>query len=136
MNDEIESELKNRMILAGLSIELPVAYPNVEFTPPDDGSGFIDFQIVWADNRVIGLKGQTEQRGRLIMVLAMPLNRGSLSSASLAREIAAVYPANLTILLPTGGYVRIEDRPSIRTGYRDGLYWRTPIVAKFQSMQA
>lgn len=136
MNDEIESELKNRMILSGLSVPLPVAYPNVEFVPPEDGSGFIDFQITWAENRSIGLKGQTEQRGRLIMVLAMPLNQGSLLSSGLAREIAAIYPANLIIPLPTGGNVRIEDRPSIRTGYRDGLYWRTPVVAKFQSMQA
>lgn len=136
MNDEIEGELKNRMIHAGLSMELPVAYPNVEFEPPADGSGFIDFQMVWADAQDLSLKSSKDVSGRLVLVLAMPLNGGTLKSLGFAKELAELYPKNLRLPLPSGGHVRISNSPSIRTGYRDGLYWRTPIVVPFQSMVA
>lgn len=134
MNDEIEAELKNLLELMSLSEELPIAFPNVEFTPPEGGSGFISADFVFADKRRIGLKNAEELTGRMILVLAMPNNQGSLKSTKLAREISACFPGNLRIPLPSGGHVRVTEGPSIRSGYPDGMYWRTPVVVSFQML--
>lgn len=134
MNRAISDALKLRLDQLAVSPPLGVAWPNRDFTP--DGSDWLQVSIERAENARLSHGGATRFSGVLALVLCTALNRGSGEAESLADIIAAHFPVDLRLPVAGGGSVRVTTRPSVRSGYRDGAYWRTPILIPFEALAA
>ncbi len=125
----IGAALKARLGTLSFSPAIPVAWPNKDFSP--DGDRFLQATIVPAPNQRITIRAQHRRSGSLIVTVASRVNNGSGEGDGLADAVAAHFPADL-ILDAGGNRLRITEAPSIREGFQDGGYWRTPVIIPFE----
>lgn len=88
---------------------LPVAMPDISFTPPADNKYLrVDFfanKPAWE-----GLGAETMDQGLLQIVVVWPWNRGVIAPRRIAAEVAAHFPKGL-ILTGSGVKVTINKTP-------------------------
>jgi hypothetical protein len=65
--------------------------------------------------------------GSVVITIASRVNNGSGEGDGLADAVAAHFAADLRFQ-----GIRITSSPSIREGFVDGGYWRTPVVIPFE----
>lgn len=118
----------------GLSFNpaIPVAYPNRDFTPPADR--WILASIERAENGRVDLGDGTRFSGSVVLIVCTKPNKGSGEGEDLADAIATAFQANIALPIVGGGHVRVTARPSVRSGYLDGGWWRTPVVVPFAAL--
>jgi hypothetical protein len=127
---QIGAALKARIDSLSFTPAIPLAWPNKDFKP--DGPRFIQVQILPAPNQRLTLNGRHRRYGSLILTVASRVANGSGEGDGLADAVAAHFPCDLT--LDAGGHVlRITDAPSVREGFLEGGFWRTPVVIPYET---
>ena len=128
---EIGNAFKDEIDDFATARNLPVAWPNVDFTP--DALPYLDVQFAPAPNDRLTLKSRTKTYGSLIITVVGAKGVGSAASEGLADEIADKFAVDYTIKTLTNR-LRITVAPSIREGLRDGPHWRVPVVIPYEML--
>lgn len=127
----IGAALKAHLASLTFSPAIPIAWPNKDYTP--DGSRFLAVEFVRAPNERLTLNGRHRRGGSVVVTVASRVNNGSGEGDGLADAVAAHFAVD-TVLDADGQRVRITAEPSIRGGFIDGGYWRTPVVIPFEAL--
>ena len=138
---EVGAALKAR--LASLTFNPPrrVVWPNRDFPITEKrnsravpAESFLAASIVRVPNERLTIAGQTRFAGTLVVVVASAAGVGSGEGDSIADAVAAHFPQDLALPVASGSTVRITEAPSIRDGYLDGSFWRTPVQIPFEAI--
>lgn len=126
---EIGAAIKTRIASLTFSPAMPVAWPNKDYTPA--GERFLQVQILPAPNTRLTLGGRHRLAGSIILTVASKPGNGSGEGDGLADAVAAHFPCDL--VLTAGDHrLRITEAPSIRDGFLDNGFWRTPVVIPYE----
>ena len=99
--------------LTGAAGALPVAWPNVSFSPPTSGKFLrVDFIPNRVDRVEIASDGTHQMRGLLQVSVMWPQNVGTDAPMDIAGAIVSAYPADLT-LWDGALRVRVYQRPAV-----------------------
>lgn len=115
------------------------AWPKEEFTPPTEGGTSAPYlEIAHLPNAVqrpfIGHDDPNWRTGILQISLMYPvaLKHHGEVDIQYAGQIAAHF--NQSVTMPYDDVVvGIERSPDVAQGYRDGVYWRTPVSIRWQA---
>lgn len=121
----IRSELETKIAAyaASLSPALPVAYEGVPFTPPTNGSGYLQpFLLANTVTNVTTDGKRLRTRGNFQINCWVPDGTGSKKVEDLANAVAALYPT-----LPKTGTVSIESPPQTSAAFTNAS-WRVITV--------
>ncbi|EJM92408.1 phage tail terminator-like protein [Pseudomonas sp. GM67] len=81
---------------------LPIAYEDVDFTPPADGSPYLQAFLLPANTTSEDLEGKhTAYRGVFQVSVVTKAGSGRGAAESIADEIAALFPNNLALTKTT-----------------------------------
>jgi hypothetical protein len=128
----IGAALKARLSSLTFSEETPVAWPNRDFAPSTDR--WMTAQIVHAPNQRLTIGNRNRRAGSFVVTVASRTNAGSGEGDGIADAVAAHFPADLAITAGTGT-IRVTETPSVRQGFQDGGYWRTPVTIPFEVLE-
>lgn len=126
---QTHAAIKARIEALTFTPAIPVAWPNKDYTPT--GERFLQVAIVPAPAQRMTLDALHRRAGSVVITVASRPNNGSGEGDGLADAVAAHFPADLKLTAGSGA-VRITAAPSIREGFRDGGFWRTPVVIPFE----
>lgn len=112
-------------LAATFSPVIPVAWPNKDYSP--DGNRYMQVAIIPAPTQRMTIDALHRRAGSVVITVASRVNNGSGEGDGLADAVAAFFPADLRF-----SGIRITASPSIREGFLDGAYWRTPVVIPFE----
>ena len=126
---QIGDALKARLSALAFNPAMPVAWANVDYTP--SGSRFLAVQIVPAPNDRLTLGSETRRSGTFVVTVASKGNAGTREGEGIADAVAAQFPVDLVIPLAFGR-LRITAAPSIRGGFMDAGFWRTPVAIPYE----
>lgn len=122
--------------LAGLALSpaLPVAWPLVDFTPPAGGwwleasPGRTATTERWMSN-----EAPAEHLGIMQVTVIAPLGSGHAPSLDVAGAVAAHF-AKGTCLTQGAISLTIYEHPTVVTPYRDDMFLRTPVIARWRAI--
>jgi hypothetical protein len=117
--------IKARIQALTFTPAIPVAWPNKDFSPT--GERFLQVAIVPAPPQRMTIDALHRRAGSVVITVASRANNGSGEGDGLADAVAAHFPADLRF-----SGIRVTASPSIREGFQDGGYWRTPVVIPFE----
>lgn len=117
--------IKARIEALAFSPAIPIAWPNKDYTPT--GERFLQVAIVPAPAQRMTIDALHRRAGSIVITVASKPNNGSGEGDGLADAVAAHFPADLRF-----SGIRITASPSIREGFIDGAFWRTPVVIPFE----
>lgn len=126
----IGAALKAHLDALLFSPAMPIAWPNRKYAP--DGSRHLVAEIVRAPKDRLTIADHHRTAGSLVVTVVTPVNNGSGEADGLADAVAAHFPADFKIALTGGGSIRFTAAASVRDGFRDGSYWRTPLTIPFE----
>lgn len=126
---QIGAALKARLSELIFTPALPVAWPNRDFAPNGD---HLAVAIVPAEAQRLGVKAMHRYAGTLSITVVSTGGRGSGEGDGKADAVAAHFPADLKLTLAGGATLRITQSPSVREGFIDAGYWRTPVLVPFE----
>lgn len=133
----VGAAIKDRVATAAASFApaIPVAWPNKDFVPPTDPHNprFLQVQIIPAPQERMTMNGRHRRSGSVVLTVASRPNNGSGEGDGLADAVAAYFPCD-HVLTAGGQRLRVTEAPSIREGFIDGGYWRTPVVIPYELM--
>lgn len=121
--------IKARIEALAFTPAMPIAWPNKDYTPT--GDRFLQVAIVPAPAQRMTLDALHRRAGSVVITVASRLNNGSGEGDGLADAVAAHFPADLKLTAGTKR-LRITEAPSIREGFNDNGFWRTPVVIPFE----
>ena len=128
----LETEIFSALLdhLAAGFVALPIAYPNVQFDPPE--SGYAEAKIFRdpAYQAALGASGYNRHSGYLQVGIYRPLNEGVVVAMNYAGDIATLFKRGTT-LSTASTIVRINEPPSIRNGLDVPPYTIVPIVIPY-----
>ncbi len=126
---EIGFAFKDRLEAYALSNLMPVAWPNIDFTPSGDldAPPYLEIQFAPAPNERLTLGDRSRVYGSVIITVVARKGVGSARSEEVADEIAGIFPVDFTM-----GRTRVTVAPSVREGIRDGAHWRVPVVIPYE----
>jgi hypothetical protein len=110
---------------ATFSPAIPVAWQNRDYQSA--GAKFLQVTIIPAPNQRMTIDALHRRAGSAVITLASAAGVGSGEGDGIADAVAAYFPADLTF-----SGIRITASPSIREGFIDGGFWRTPVVIPFE----
>lgn len=114
-----------------LSPALPVAYPNVPFSPPSGTYLEAAFLPNTNTNLFIGNSDPTQHQGLLqVTVIYKPAN-GIVKPNDIAGAIVAHF-AKGTRLTSGGVTVRVYDKPSVAAPLQDADHLRIPVTVRYR----
>ncbi|MCU0732549.1 MAG: DUF4128 domain-containing protein, partial [Hyphomonas sp.] len=114
----------------GFSPAIPVAWENRDFTPPEGRHFVADFIPAPKERLTIGTHHRAA--GSLAVVVASRTNMGTGEALGLAGAIVAGFPCDTRLETTDGKTIRITAEPSIRQGFKDGGWWRTPVIIPWE----
>lgn len=78
---------------AGYSPDLPVAYPDVSFTPPDEGQ-WLEVVAIWNgnDNYGVGNAGPSVEMGMFRVLVMSRSGLGIMAGQALAEDVCGAFP--------------------------------------------
>lgn len=126
---EIGAALKARLAALTFSPAIPISWPNRDFAP--GGTRYLAAQIEGIPNQRLTIGGAHRIAGTLLVSVVIPAGGGSGEADGIADAVAAHFPCDLRLSL-SSATLRVISAPSVRTGYRDGAYWRVPVVISFE----
>lgn len=112
-------------LAATFSPTIPVAWPNKDYQPT--GDRFMQVAIIPAPAQRMTLDALHRRAGSVVVTIASRTNNGSGEGDGLADAVAAYFPADLAF-----SGVRVTASPSIREGFTDSGFWRTPVTIPFE----
>lgn len=127
---QIGAALKARLATLTFSPAIPVGWPNRDFVPTGD---HMTVAIVPAESQRLGVTAMHRYSGSLVVTVCTQNTRnGSGESDGKADAVAAHFAADLRLPLSGGKTLRITQAPSVREGFIDKGYWRTPVTIPFE----
>lgn len=126
---QIGAALKAHLAELTFTPALPVAWPNRDFTPDGD---HLTAAIVPAEAERLGVKAMHRFAGSMVITVCSRGGRGSGEGDGKADAVAQHFAADTRLTLSGGGTLRITQAPSVREGFIDAGYWRTPIIVPFE----
>ena len=133
IDENIERALENAVRDFVTIASLPVAWPNMTFTP--DGGPYLEARIFRNENTRLFVKGSAPhmRQGILQLTVRTALNLGAAPAMALAGAIVEQFPADREMFsehVP----VTVERAPSILTPIREAAYWAVPVSIRFRSL--
>jgi hypothetical protein len=128
----IGAALKARLGTFAFTPAVPIAWPNKDFTPPTGAEArYLRVDFVRAPNERLTIKGRHRRSGSVVVTVASRANNGSGEGDGLADAVATHFPVDLILQAGTER-LRITAEPSIRDGFLDGAFWRTPVIIPWE----
>jgi len=129
----IKTALKDRLIALTFSPTIPIAWPNRDFVAPtvDLDARWFEAVFVTAPVQRLTIRARHRRSGSMVVTVASRVNKGTAQGEGLADAIAAHFPADLR-LVAGANRIRITEDPSVRDGFLDGGYWRTPVIIPWE----
>lgn len=135
--------LESRVAVICSSLGLPVAWPNIAFTPPDNAP-YGRVYILPAQTVGQGLEGQLRTyQGILQLNIIAPAGSGVTLARGLAKSVADAFPeglplvdGDLTVYINGPPQVRtpIQDRPtSSPNGTTGSITYTTPVSMQYRA---
>lgn len=131
VEENIEAALLARVATLETTPALPVAWPNITFTPGTGPYLRVD-HLPNATTRFL-LKGSDPhlRQGILQLTVVAPLRQGPSPGTKLAGAVAAHFPADLALF--SGGIkVRISKAPSIAPAMKTDVSWDVPVSVTYE----
>lgn len=134
--------LKAQVLVAALANSLAVAWPAAElFTPPSSGATLLPYLAVGytsggPQRQFVGSQETQLWTGVLTLVRAAPLGASLAAHTEAAATLVAPYFREGTGVAYDGVRVCFMQEPSVKEGYRDNGYWRTPVVIPWRVSSA
>lgn len=116
----VESDTRVAIEALILTAGYPVAFENVDFSPP--GEIWLDVQLFRSGTDRLTLDAAHRRVGFLQVAVMAPQGYGTGAVDAVAEEIQALFPADLML-----GPARVTRLPEIAGGYPDGAWFRVPI---------
>lgn len=133
IESDIETALFDRVTSLSLTPPLPIAWPNVDYTPPTDGLYLAVQHFPNGVSRYSQTGADPKQRiGILQLTVVTPLNQGASNATLIAGQIAEHFPADL-IMRSGAVKVTVTDAPSIAPAIKTDASWDTPLSIPYFS---
>jgi hypothetical protein len=127
-NSDILASLCSHLADLALDPALPVAWPNVDFTPPSNGYLAVSHFPASVTQIETGSLGRDRYRGLFQVSVLKKHGIGSIAGGlTAANDIAAHFDRGSYIETDGGLFVRIRQTPFVGPGFKDGSYWQTPV---------
>lgn len=126
---QIGAALKARLATLAFSPAIPVGWPNRDFVPTGD---HMTVAIVPAESQRLGVTAMHRFAGSMVVTVCTAGGKGSGEGDGKADAVAAHFAADLRLPLSGGNTLRITQAPSVREGFIDKGYWRTPVTIPFE----
>lgn len=112
---------------------LPVAFENVTFTPPANGSTYLRAFLLPADTTSRDLAGDNRNRSGVFQInIVAPIGTGPGAAEGIAAELEALFPMNL--LLTSGTFQVLQTSPvRKRRGITEDARYTVPVDFEYQS---
>lgn len=131
----IETALFARMALLVLAPALPVAWPNVAFTPPSPRRYLRVSHLPNTTDRLYqGQKGSHRHQGILQVLVCHPLNSGETAAREIAGTVASHFPAGLK-LYSGEAKVKITKRADIASALTTDTEIHIPVSIAYRSFK-
>lgn len=131
VEENIEAALFARVAALELTPARQIAWPNVPFTPP--AAAYIE--VVHFPNRPqrVFLRGSDPhfRQGILQLTVRGPLNEGAAPATRIAGEIAAHFPADLT-LYSDGLKIKVQSAPRTWPAEKTDTSWAVQIDVAYE----
>lgn len=135
--------LESRVAIIAESLGLPIAWPNIAFTPPDDAP-YGRVYVLLAQTVGQDLEGQLRTyQGILQLNIIAPAGSGVTLARGLAKSVADAFPeglplvdGDLTVYINGPPQVRqpIQDRPaSSPNGTTGSITYTTPVSMQYRA---
>lgn len=135
--------LESRVAITAESLGLPIAWPNIAFTPPDDAP-YGRVYVLPAQTVGQDLEGQLRTyQGILQLNIIAPAGSGVTLARGLAKSVADAFPeglplvdGDLTVYINGPPQVRqpIQDRPtSSPNGTTGSITYTTPVSMQYRA---
>ena len=109
----MEEAIKQRLFAQLVGQSLPIAWPNVDFIPPEDQKWLkVDYIPNRVDRLFVGSTEPHQYLGLLQVSVCWPLGAGTDDAGQVAQEIVDLFPVDLK-LGTTDPIVRIYERSSV-----------------------
>ena len=134
IEEKIEAALFDRVHALGLTPALPVAWPNMAFTPPAPGGHYLRVDHLPNVNSRLFMKGSAPHRrqGILQLTVVMPLNQGAPPATAKAGQVAEKFPADLRFEKDSVR-VRIQAAPDVLAAVKTDVSWDLPVSIRYEA---
>ena len=136
IEQDIETALFERVASLTLSPVLPVAWPNVNFTPPDDGKYL---EVSHFPNGVsryaLGGGNASSRIGLLQLTVVTPLNQGPANATAIAGEVAAHFN-DATVMFEGVAKVFVTKAPELAPAIKSDVSWSVPVTISYECNSA
>jgi hypothetical protein len=114
---------------------LPVAWPNITFTPPQPPEAWVRFTVVDVKGQQIEMGSANNTHrvyGSLILQVFWPADEGDGDALALGDALGELYRQQIFNFpdTPFSGHVRMRD-PNVREIGRDGAFWQVNVTIPF-----
>lgn len=128
----IEAALFARVASLALSPAIPVAWPNVSFTPPTAGYLRVTHVPNIARRLFLGSTDPHQRLGLLQVDAFTPLNKGASAATEIAGMVAEHFPADLKMTSGTVT-VRVTKAPDVAQAIADDAFWFVPVTVSYEA---
>ncbi len=119
--------------MAGEAGALPIAWPNISFTPPATGKWLrVDFIPNRVDRVSIGSAEPHRLRGLMQVSVMWPLGQGTDAAADIAGAIVGLFPADL-VLWDGDLRVRVVQRPAVAGAIVEEQRVMVPVTVEWEA---
>jgi hypothetical protein len=114
-------------------LNMPIAFENKSFTPPADGSGYVESRLMPADpdDAMLGSAIYIE-RGIYQVTLCYPEGKGPKDSDSKGDMLRKRF-ARGTFVEKDGITTNVVGVPALRAGFPSNGIWRVPLSVAWQA---
>lgn len=130
VESQITEALLQRLAALTLSPVLPIANPNVTFTPPASGP-YLQANILRSPTETVGISRWDERTGIFQVDVVYAAKDGLIKPTQIADQIAVWFKRGTRLL---NGAVRVDiyETPEIGTPLTDTPYVRTPVTIRYR----
>jgi hypothetical protein len=132
----IEHILLERVRTLPMNPVLPIAYPNLAFKPPLDGSPYLEVRLLPNSNQRIfyGSTDELFRMGILQINIVMQENKGVLAGTRIAGQITGHFPQDL-VLRENDIKVQLQKAPDVGAALPNptGTNWIVPVSIYYEA---
>lgn len=127
--------LHERLATLTLSPTVPISWPEVPFTPPPDGSAYLDVAFIpnLMNRDFVGSTAPHRAEGLYQISVVYPRGVGTIAPLNIAGLIAAHFPADLSLISTDPALkVRISQRPTVAAPMTEDADVRVPVTVSWR----
>lgn len=112
--------------------QLPIAWPNVEFEPPQDHKYVAVMHFRNLNDRLYLSGNEQHRRGLLQLSVVHPLEHGSSDSVTFAGNMILNWPQDL-VLSSENVRVRVTKQPDCMSPIKTDVSWIVPVSVYYEA---